>query len=149
MLMRLLGFNFSKIYIERLDSKGKNIKVNNDLNITTIDKATADFLDLEDEILAIKFNYKVNFEPNFAKIELEGNLSVSVEPKIAEEILKEWEEKKIPQNFRIRIFNIILKKSNLKAMQLEDELNIPLHVPLPTLEPPKEGLDKNHTKKKG
>src|SRR3989344_3426766 len=102
MSMRLLGFNFSKIYIERLDSKGENLKVNNDLNITTIDKATADFLDLEDEILAIKFNYKVNFEPNFAKIELEGNLSVSVEPKIAEEILKEWEEKKIPQNFRVR-----------------------------------------------
>ena len=107
MSMRLLGFNFSKIYIERLDSKGENLKVNNDLNITTIDKATADFLDLEDEILAIKFNYKVNFEPNFAKIELEGNLSVSVEQKIAEEILKEWEEKKIPQNFRIRIFMII------------------------------------------
>jgi len=31
------------------------------------------------------------------------------------------------------LFNIILKKSTLKALQIEEELNIPLHMQLPSL----------------
>ncbi|GAG20549.1 unnamed protein product, partial [marine sediment metagenome] len=53
--------------------------------------------------------------------------------KIAKDILKEWNDKKMSEDFRITLFNIILRKSNLKAIQLEDEMNLPIHIQLPSL----------------
>ena len=47
--------------------------------------------------------------------------------------IRQWNSKKLPEDFRIALFNVILKKSNVKALELEDELNIPLHIPLPSL----------------
>jgi hypothetical protein len=29
------------------------------------------------------------------------------------------------------MFNIVLKKSTIKALELEDELNLPYHIPIP------------------
>jgi hypothetical protein len=55
------------------------------------------------------------------------------ESKIIKDFIKQWKQKKLPEEHRILIFNVILKKSNLKAMQLEDELNLPLHIPLPSV----------------
>ena len=40
---------------------------------------------------------------------------------------------KIPEEYKLTIFNIIMKKSNLKAIQLEDEMNLPLHISLPSI----------------
>ena len=42
------------------------------------------------------------------------------------------EEKKIPEKFKEIIFNSIFRKCNLKALQFEEELNLPPHLPLPS-----------------
>ena len=42
-------------------------------------------------------------------------------------------DKKMPENFRMTLFNLILRKSSLKALQLEEEMNLPTHIQLPTL----------------
>jgi hypothetical protein len=34
---------------------------------------------------------------------------------------------------RLGIFNFIMVKCNVKALYLEDEMNMPLHVPMPRL----------------
>jgi hypothetical protein len=57
-----------------------------------------------------------------------------LEPKDVKSVLKDWKEKKVSDDFKIKLFNQILNKCNLKALQLEDELNIPPHFRLPTLQ---------------
>jgi len=52
---------------------------------------------------------------------------------MAKEVLKGWKDKETTDDFRIFLFNIILRKSNIKALQLEDELALPPHIPLPSL----------------
>ncbi|VVB83502.1 Uncharacterised protein [uncultured archaeon] len=131
--MRFINLLFTKLSAERLKDKASEIKFNTKIDITSIDSIKSDFVELKEEILKINFIYAIQYEPDFANLELAGSLILSLTPEMTEGILKEWEEKKIPEDFRIFVFNIILKKSNLKALELEDELNLPLHLPFPSL----------------
>lgn len=131
--MKFLGLNYTKIHIEKLKNIVDDLKINANINISDIQKSSSNILKSKDDILTVKFNYSVSYDPEFANIELQGNLIISIDFKSAKNILKEWESKKIPEEFRESIFNIIFKKSNVKALQLEDEMNLPLHVPLPSI----------------
>lgn len=131
--MKVVGFNFNKINIEKISDKIENLKINTNINISKITEIKSDFLKTKEEFIGIKFVYNINYDPDFAKIELAGNVLFTIEPKTAKDILKQWKDKKIPEDFRIILFNVILRKSNLKALQLEDEMNLPPHISLPSL----------------
>ncbi len=131
--MRLVGFNFVKINVEKFSDKIENLKINTNINILEINEVKSDFFKAKEEFISIKFSYDIIYDPNFAKIEFIGNVLFAVDPKIAKNILKQWKDKKVPEDFKLPLFNIILRKSNLKALQLEDEVNLPLHISLPSL----------------
>jgi hypothetical protein len=131
--MRLVGFDFKKISIERFKDQVENLKFNTKVDISAVDTIKSDIFKSKEELLKIEFIYSVMYEPEFAKVELTGNIILAVEPRIAREVLKGWKDKQTSEEFRIFMFNIILRKSNIKALQLEDELGLPLHIPLPSL----------------
>ena len=142
-----MGFNFSKISIKKLNNIDfENLKINTNIDIPDINKLDSDLLKTKDEILDIKFNYIIDYEPNFVKIELSGNIILSIDLKTTKEILKKWEDKQMSEDFKIGLFNLILRKANIKAIQLEDELNIPLHIRLPTLK--KQEIQKEKSEEK-
>ncbi len=136
--MRLIGFNFTKISIKKLSNELKDLKINTNININSIEKASTDMIKIKEDILGLKFEYELDYNPNIAKIEIEGNALLAIDPKTSKEILKTWEDKKLPDEFRVSILNIIYKKSNIKAIELEEEMNLPIHVPMPVLSKPKE-----------
>ena len=130
--MRLIGFNFHKMSVERFkDQVADTLKFNTKLDITSIDPLKSDIIRTKDEILKVEFVYSILYEPEFAKLDLTGQVIIEVEPKIAREVLKGWKDRETSEEFRIFMFNIILRKANVKALQLEDELNLPPHIPLP------------------
>ncbi len=133
--MRIIGFNFTKISIEKLKEASElkeQLKVNTKIDVPELKEVEAGILKTKEDIISAKFTYGVDYDPDFAKVEIEGRILITVEPKIAKEILKQWKKKKMPDDFRIFLFNIILKKSSLKALHLEEELNFPLHIPMPS-----------------
>ena len=133
--MRVVGFNFTKISIERLKEAAElteQLKINTQIDISELNEVKSHLLKTKDEIIEAKFMYGVDYSPGFAKGELEGKILIAVDPKIAKEILKQWKKKKMPEDFRLLLFNVILKKSSLKALYLEEELNLPLHMPMPS-----------------
>jgi hypothetical protein len=133
--MRIIGFNFTKISIEKLKEPSdlkEQLKVNTNIDVPELTGVKSDILKTKEEIIEAKFIYGINYDPDFAKIELGGRILVTVESKVAKEIFKQWKKKKMPEEFRLLLFNAILKKSSLKALYLEEELNIPLHMPLPS-----------------
>ena len=91
----------------------------------------SEFFNNKEDIVHIKFKYSINYEPNFAKIEFKGNLFFTLDQKSSKELLKKWKDKEISEDVKLFVFNIILIKSNIKALQLEDEFNLPPHIPLP------------------
>jgi len=136
--MRVIGFNFTKISIEKLKEITEVPKVKTEINIPEIKGVKSTILKTKEEIIEAKFEYIVNYEPESAKINIEGRALLSVDPKIARDILKQWKKKKMPEEFRMLLFNVVMRKSALKALLLEDELNLPLHTPLPSLRRTKE-----------
>jgi len=132
-IMKLLGFNFTKIQAEKIKDKVQNLKINTRINVSNISSAKADMLKTKEEILSISFSYGLDYEPELAKIDLEGGLIISLESKKAKEVLKQWKNKKMPEDFRLLLFNLIMKKSGLRALKLEEEMNLPIHFQLPGL----------------
>jgi hypothetical protein len=131
--MRLLGLGFKKIEIERFSESYKDLKINTNINISSIEKENSSLIKGKEEILKIRFTYTIDYEPEIAKIEFNGEIFLAIESKKHKEILKDWENKIISKELRVPLFNIILRKSNIKALQLEDEMNLPLHIPLPSI----------------
>jgi len=133
--MRIIGFNFTKISIEKLKEPSElkeQLKINTQIDVPELTEVKSHILKTKEEIIGAKFTYGVNYKPDFAKVELEGRILVAVEPKVAKEIFKQWKKKKMPEDFRLLLFNVVLKKSSLKALYLEEELNLPLHMPMPS-----------------
>ncbi|MCX6749409.1 MAG: hypothetical protein NTW17_01540 [Candidatus Pacearchaeota archaeon] len=133
--MRVIGFNFDKISIERFKDKVEGLKITTNIDISEIKEIKSEILKTKEELVQVKFFYVVNYEPEFAKVDLKGTVLISIEEKQAKEILKEWKKKKLPEDFRMPLFNIILRKATTKSLNLEDEMNLPLHIPLPSLKP--------------
>lgn len=131
--MKVLGFNFTKISIERFPKKAEGLKINTDISIQEITPVNTDLFKTKEEFLGVKFSYNISYDPEYAKVDFLGDIVISLDSKDAKEVLKEWKDKKFPEDFKIFVFNVILKKSNLKALELEDEMNLPLHLPLPSL----------------
>lgn len=131
--MRLIGFNFTKIQAEKIKDRADSIKFNSKINIPSIEPLKTDLIKTKEDIVKINFNYVLSYEPEFAKIEISGNMLVSLDSKLTKQVLKGFNDKDTPNDFKIFVLNLILKKVNLRALQFEDELNLPMHLPLISL----------------
>ena len=128
--MRIIGFNFKKISVERKkDIQGK-LEIKSNLQIDDIEKES---IDIAGEILKFHYEYSILYEPGFAEINFKGNVLVLPEKEDVKKILKEWKKKKLSEDVRLPIFNFIMSKCNLKALQFEEEFGLPPHLPLPRL----------------
>ncbi|MBD3252374.1 hypothetical protein GF386_01435 [Candidatus Pacearchaeota archaeon] len=134
--MRIVGFNLSKILVERKEHFGTKPKVNQNIDIKNIIKEKIPISD--QDALKINFNLSINYSENFAKLEFEGSVIGIPNKEELKKFLDTWKKKQIPEDARVPLFNFIMNKCNVKAIQLEDEMGLPLHVPMPRLSPKKE-----------
>jgi hypothetical protein len=130
--MKVIGFNFEKIGIERKKTRVDKINIKTNIDISDIKPLKSEILNTKDNILETSFSYTVKYEPDFATVSVNGSVLITLGPREAKEVLKQWKKKKMPEDFRVFLFNMIFKKAALKALNLEDELNIPLHLPMPS-----------------
>lgn len=131
--MKILGFNFTKIHADKIKDRVENLKIGTKIDVLDILSTKADMLKTKEEILAVRFTFGLDYEPELAKIDLEGNIVLSVDPKMAKDILKDWKDKQMPNDFRQTLFNLIIRKAGLRAIQLEEEMNLPIHFQLPAI----------------
>ena len=136
--MKIIGFNFSKIAIEKKGNFIKAPEVKTSMDISNIKEVQSELFKSKETALEIKFVYGIKYSPEIAELNFEGNLMLLVDSKEAKEIIKKWKAKDIPEDLKLIVFNTILRKSNIKALQLEDELNLPIHFQLPSLKFKKE-----------
>ena len=102
---------------------------------TTIKKIQATGKKAE-ETLKFSFEYKVWYEPKIGNILLEGHFFYVDEQKKIKEILTNWKkDKKIAQPLMQQLMNNIIIKCSIKALTLSQDVNLPPHIPLPTVRP--------------
>jgi len=131
--MVFAGFSFKKISVEKSEAPKKGVKVDLKININDVTKTT---FKLENrESLIFHFIFSVNYTPKIAELTLAGELIFVDEPKIIKKVLEEWKDKKLDDKLRFDVLNFIMTKCNIKALSLEEEMGLPLHIPLPRLKP--------------
>ena len=131
--MKIIGFNFNKIFVEKKSGEFKGVRISNNVDILSVEQIKNQVITQKEELVGVGFKFTVDYGEDLAKIELGGLVILSLDPKETKEVLKGWKDKKLSNEFKIPLFNIILKKSNIKALVLADELNIPSHMKLPSL----------------
>lgn len=133
--MKIIGFNLTKILVEKKENFQGKIEINQNIDIKDISQDSIPIT--KEDILKIDFNFSINYSNHVAKLEFEGILLLIPDKGEFKEILKSWKDKKISDEVRAPLFNFIMSKCNIKALSLEDDMNLPYHIPMPRINPPK------------
>jgi len=132
--MAIIGFNLEKISIERKNPLTKDTNIKTRLNIKKVQEE--DIKEFKDKAtLSFYFEFEINYEPKIASILFTGYILTTEEKEKAQQILKEFKKKQLNDETQFQISNVIWQKCNIKALHLEQELNLPPHLPLPQLQP--------------
>jgi len=136
--MVVVGFSFSKIFIEKKEAIPSKVEVKSKINVDDIFKEDIKLVEKKD-VLRFNFTYDIEYAPNLAKIDFTGHLLVVADPKEAEEVMKNWKKNKtIDPKIKLSVYNTIFHKCNVKAFELEEDFNLPLHLKLPQISADKE-----------
>jgi hypothetical protein len=128
--IKLVGFRYVKINVERNDDSKGELKITPNIHINSIEKFKVE--SSKQELLQINFKFIVDYD-SLGKIELEGKMFLGVDVKTMKDILEGWKNKKIDEQSNLVILNTIIQKASIKALELEEEMNLPPHVQLPRL----------------
>ena len=137
----IIGFNFTNMSIDRKNNLVKGMKVRYDLNIESVTEAS---IPLSTKQKGLDFNFKfiIDYDPDIANISISGTVSYMVEEKESKEIWDEWKKtKRLPKKVSMPVLNLILDKCNIKALELEQDLALPTHLPMPSVKVSGPGKD--------
>ncbi len=141
--MQLIGFNLKKVSASR-SPDFKRGSINTNIEFSDVVKEKLDLLK-DTEALKIAFIFSILYsekEPtqeeklekaliSQGEVTFEGDILFSANKEEAKDITKSWKKKQIPEQFRLPMINFILKKCSVKALSLEEDLNLPSHIPFP------------------
>jgi len=147
LIMQIIGFNFNKISGIKEEELPQGISTNMNVEFLDILKADQSFINNK-ETLSVKFRYNLDYNKEekkkpktHANITLGGTVILGAEKEESKELIQEWKKKKVADQFKIFIFNFILRKCSIKAILLQDELNLPSHIPIPQIRPGQQPQD--------
>lgn len=150
--MQVIGFNLNKISAEKPDNFSKS-NVNTNIEFTDLGKEDTKILSDGTKATKLSFEYSVNYEDaeeakkkkegdTTGAVFLSGSIILATSKEETKDIEKAWKKKKLPQQLQIALYNLILKKCSPQALYFEDQLGLPLHVPIPQITPRNTDIDK-------
>ena len=130
--MNIIGFNFTKINAVRKRTVLGGINITNNISLKDIVETQIGIGDAERKTIKISFVFSSEYTPDMAVLSFEGDVLVLLERKLAEDVAKNWAEKKqIPPAVAQRVMNHVLDRCNVQAMILARDLGLPSPIPLP------------------
>ena len=136
--MPVVGFNFSKIFVEKRTKVENvpNIQIKNNVVITDVQEEKLPTGKSKSDGLKFDFKFSLQYEPNVGEIELVGFIYYLDDPETIKSIYKGWKkDKKVSKEITTHLVNTVLFKGNIKALALSQDVNLPPHLPLPTVNP--------------
>ncbi len=130
--MTIVGFNFTKMDVERSSSVSGKINITNNVSIKNIEKSKLTMGTLAKEGLKYTFEFVVKYEPAVGSIFLQGEVLSIASDEEKDAILKNWADgKKVSKQVMSTLLNSILQKCNIQSVILSRDINLPSPVPLP------------------
>lgn len=144
--MQVIGFNFTKISATREKNVSKPI-IDTHIEFVDLEKAEINLLK-DSEASALNFKYTILYsaeknsskkedqkesQPKQAEIAFEGNVVLALSKEKSKEMHKSWDNKTIPDEFQVPLYNLILRKCTPRAIHIAEEIALPSPVPLPRI----------------
>jgi hypothetical protein len=131
--MTTVGFVFTKIAAEKKTVSDQNIRIENNVGITSVE--LANIIDPKRSIVKFEFAFYCKYEPSVGIIELKGELVEMFDKELATKIVDSWKkDKKLHPEIMSRVLNTIMSRSNVEAILMSKELQLPPPVQLPKVE---------------
>lgn len=142
--MNLIGFSINKINAEVKEKVKDKVDIKTNINIPSISQEK---IKLNNNEIPIKLDFEITikYQPEVATLFFGGSVVISVEKKQSKKILEDWKNKKINPEIQTPLFNFIMTKTNLKALKIEEDLNLPPHIPLPKVSSKQNQDNTNYT----
>ncbi len=126
--MTFVGFQFTKIAAEKLGPGQGKVSINRRCQPTKVEELTVG----DHKALRYSFEYEASYEPKIASISLSGYIVEITGDDEVKEVIDHWNKAKIlPPKVLERVLNAVLSKSQIQALMLSKELNIPPPMRLP------------------
>lgn len=133
--MVIIGFNFTKMNIERKIAASGKISISNNVGIKRVEEHKLSLGPGKDSALKFIFEFTSTYKPEIGIIELVGEVVYMDEDKKVKELLKSWsKDKKLPKEVMSDVLNNILVKCNIQALILSQYMNLPPPIPLPKVQ---------------
>jgi hypothetical protein len=129
--IQVLGFNYTKLSAERYPGFKGKLEINPNINISSIEKHELNLI--KQDAVKIVFSFGIKYK-DLADISLQGDIILRTDAKTQKEILKGWKDKNLDQEIQTMILNLIMQKASIRAIELEEEMNLPIHIKIPRLE---------------
>ena len=135
--MPIVGFNFDKTLAERKGRVQKGMRAAHNITINSITKEDVNLgKDSQKSGLKFSFEYEVKYEPKIGEILIQGHILYTDVEKNVKDILSKWKkDKKIEPALMTQLINTAIIKSTIKALALSQDINLPPHLPIPTIQP--------------
>ena len=137
--MQVIGFGLNKVSAEKFPEFTRKTEIETNIEFKDLSKQEVSIIG-DNDALKIDFIFTISYNLKEAKkkkkgaeLIFDGHVLLSAEKDASKEIQKHWKKKDLPNGFKVPLFNIILQRCTVKALQLEEELNLPTHFPLPRL----------------
>ena len=89
-----------------------------------------------EQVLKFIFEFSLDYEPEIGKLQILGHILYLDDEKKIKDTLKAWKKnKEIDQNLMQQILNAALYRCSIRALSLSQEVNLPPHIAIPTLQP--------------
>ena len=135
--MPIVGFNFDKTSAEKTAQVQKGMQAAHNITIDSISKEELNLgKSTKKPGLKFSFEYNVKYEPKIGEVIIKGHILYTDNDKKIKEILASWsKDKKIEPALTSTLINTAIVKSTIKALTLSQDINLPPHLPIPTVSP--------------
>lgn len=130
--MTVIGFNFTKINVEKKNTPKGKVNISNNITILDVDESTFVVGLEEQNTLKVSFRFNSSYDPEVGFIELLGDLIYVDEKAKIKDMVNEWKKtKKIAKEVMTELLNVVLNRCNIQALMLARDINLPSPIPLP------------------
>lgn len=133
--MGVIGLSINKIVVERIAPVVGKVNINNNASIKEVHKTELMTGTKKQDALRFVFEFKSNYDPNLAYIQITGDLIWMDKEEQIKELKKQWDDKKqINPDVMTQILNSVLTKCSIEALVLSREMNLPSPIPIPRVQ---------------
>ena len=130
-MIQIVGLNLTKMSVERIENVKGKFKVTSKIDVKNVYEEKVSPIEGK-SFSKLEFEYNIDYDPKLAEIKFKGELLLLSDQKEMKDFVADWKKKgNIMSELKVRMYNAIFHKCNLKALEIEDDFGLPPHIQLP------------------